>query len=1356
MDRTQSETLQASSAAAHKPRLQLVTLGDVALRDACGTTVLDRSVPLALLTYLHASANRSASRDRIVDTFWATQAPERAYATLRQNIHRLRQTLGEDAIERAGQLIFLKLQLDSDRDRFLCAIQRKDFAAAITEYHGDFFPEFGGEGTAQFEYWAEEERLHLRRLYLQAVEVEATRALDQGKTGYALRVAREAERLLPESETVRRLQLAALLAAGDDLGLKIEVERLSRWLEAQGRPPDPATARLLRRPRTEAPRKPDQAADNAPLPALIGRDREFARLADAWRSARLGSPRRVHIEAPAGLGKTRLLTDFRNRLLAEGDRVAYLRAQAGEKDIPYSFAAELAQVLVQLSGSRAVDDRTAGLLVGLHPGLSSAYPAKPLEPSPTDAPRLRSAALGSLIKAVADEAPVALLLDDLHWMDDDSARTLSAICARLARESVLLVTATRPTDQRLCDAEAAVELALARLTEVQTGELLSSLGRFTDPGMGARVSAAMYRACEGSPLLTLERLQLAIEWGELQREQGRWEVTDAGGLFKRLGERTAIEERIASLPPNQRSVVLVLMLAGTPLGSAELDSVLPNGFVPAALLELERRGFLRRTGDRWELSHEEIGVAALKVSEEAELRTLHAALGRDFSRGESADRHRVRRAIRHLVSAGDDLEVQAVFRRAVRAARRGGDRTPPSEIAKDLLGDLAGPPRLARLVGALPWRDRARLSAAATIGAGLVMAAILGALAWSLRTKTPPDATLMIVDGELRQGARIEAIDLREDGWARADMSRPLRGRTIGRLPPLDDLLGPIAIARDGRIAFIRPFADSGGLEIALRKVDGSIQRVTQAHGDDIDPSWSPDGRWLVISTARWSRRGDEDADIAVVDPLTGTARPLTSGPDRDIQPKWSPDGTRILFMRQNVTTGSWGTCWIAQDGSVQACPVSSDPDFRGNMGWDGPDRVVEIRSDSLGQNRLVTLNLLKGTERVLVSGFRGIIAVSDRAAWILEVSKEAGNAGPSQQLFPARAPDQKRVVRLGQPGGLDRFGFLSSSIPQWLDSLVLTLPARVPVQVPSIRPSARGFTPLGREAPIPAAVLRWRSSDTAVAAVDNVAGTLFPRRIGAVKITVSAGGWATASTLVEIVSQGPARLLQEDWSARSLRNWQIGGDPLPVLSTGPGGIPGLLNNGDNTFQSSAYLSAGYPVKDGLEFDALASTPVSRPKWQRLKLGLTTEPRFSRGAVDSRAGCSMMVPVGEGLRARDQLGVVASSPALEGSGGQFPTNAKMRSGGWFRVRLVIFPDGSCGVAINGRPLWRSPPILPIDGEYHPYFGGQSVGTKILLGPFELWRGIRNDIHWNTLDAVERRNVLPAVASTGTGQVAPRR
>lgn len=117
----------------------------------------------------------------------------------------------------------------------------------------------------------------------------------------------------------------------------------------------------------------------------------------------------------------------------------------------------------------------------------------------------------------------------------------------------------------------------------------------------------------------------------------------------------------------------------------------------------------------------------------------------------------------------------------------------------------------------------------------------------------------------------------------------------------------------------------------------------------------------------------------------------------------------------------------------------------------------------------------------------------------------------------------------------------------------------------------------------------------------------------------------------------------------------------------------------------------------------------------------------------------MGYPNGEGPLGKMRVGV---SSGLTGA--LLPVDSNLGNGQWLTMRLQIFPDGRCGVALNGHPLNRVAFALLRDQPFAVRLGYASAGTHVLHGPIEVWQGVRTDIDWDALDA-------PGAALAGAGR-----
>jgi dipeptidyl aminopeptidase/acylaminoacyl peptidase len=104
------------------------------------------------------------------------------------------------------------------------------------------------------------------------------------------------------------------------------------------------------------------------------------------------------------------------------------------------------------------------------------------------------------------------------------------------------------------------------------------------------------------------------------------------------------------------------------------------------------------------------------------------------------------------------------------------------------------------------------------------------------------------------------------------------------------------SLSPDGRWVL---YSDSGQIyRAAVNPGLGDVQSTPlplfRAYGNNVSPTWSPDGTRIAFV----SERGDHSF-IGIYDARSPEVRYLTPGVDRDVSPAWSPDGGRVAFIRR-------------------------------------------------------------------------------------------------------------------------------------------------------------------------------------------------------------------------------------------------------------------------------------------------------------------------------------------------------------------------------------------------------------------------------------------------------------------------
>jgi DNA-binding CsgD family transcriptional regulator len=310
-------------------------------------------------------------------------------------------------------------------------------------------------------------------------------------------------------------------------------------------------------------------------PELIGRAAELSSLGAALDDARAGQGRVVLVEGDAGLGKTRLVEHFTSK--ASGVRVLAGGGIPLAADVPYAPMIEIFRALAELHPPA----RDGLLPRDQPPGARSPGPA-----------RLLSLAADAL-RAVAEQVPVVLVVEDLHWADASTRDLVSYLARALRRDRVLLLITVR-----------AEELDPARPVAELVGELARAphAERLLLDPLGRDEVAAQVRAITGvAPPAAMVDLMVARAAGNPFFTE---ELLAAGTAAQALPAtvRDVLLTRAARLPASGLRVLQAAAVAGRSVSHelliavtdpADLDAGLPAA-VAHRLLEPQGDGYLFR------------------------------------------------------------------------------------------------------------------------------------------------------------------------------------------------------------------------------------------------------------------------------------------------------------------------------------------------------------------------------------------------------------------------------------------------------------------------------------------------------------------------------------------------------------------------------------------------------------------------------------------------------------------------------------------------------------------------------------------------------------------------------------------
>jgi DNA-binding CsgD family transcriptional regulator len=466
----------------------------------------------------------------------------------------------------------------------------------------------------------------------------------------------------------------------------------------------------------DGPRRRDSAPDD-----LVGRDEDVHLLLEFVRQAAVDGGSLALAGGP-GLGKSALLEVAAAAAERAGVRVVRTACAEFLLDLSFATLASLVQPLGSYVGR--LDPQQQQLIAGMlgH------------EPDVVTDHLRRFNAVLDLLRTAAEDRPLLVVIDDLHWADRASATLLSFLARRLSGTRVGLLGALRTEAPSFFARDGIDVHELQPLTEPAAVTLVST--RF--PLLGARATRSILAEAEGNPLALLELPQA------LTASNAREAVPETAAALPLTRRLQAIYAgRVETLPVATRRALLLAALQGG--GDIAVVAAADNAFTMADVAPAERSGLVAVDPDGRKLSfrHPLVRSTVVQLASTADRRSAHAALS-DVLRSDP-----VRRA-HHLAEAaeGPDEQVAALLEESAQEVLRRGDA----------IGAFTALLRSADLTVAPEERGR-RLAAAAFIGADI--SGDLRAAAQLLVEARRTDAT---VRGSLRAAVAAAHVLINVDG----------------------------------------------------------------------------------------------------------------------------------------------------------------------------------------------------------------------------------------------------------------------------------------------------------------------------------------------------------------------------------------------------------------------------------------------------------------------------------------------------------------------------------------------------------------------------------------------------------------
>ncbi|MBV8690673.1 MAG: AAA family ATPase, partial [Actinobacteria bacterium] len=328
---------------------------------------------------------------------------------------------------------------------------------------------------------------------------------------------------------------------------------------------------------------PEELRDAIAPPAtqLAGRVDELRRLHAAWASIEDGQRAFAFVTGEPGIGKTRVVAELARLVYDDGGTVLYGRCDEGLEFTAQPFVQAMRPVMGSAPGEWLADgERSRARLFD---------------------------EVDHALAQLATDAPVLLVLDDLHWADPATLRILRHLGRHADDTPVFVVGVYRDVEIDLrhpLHAVAADVHGSGRLTTVALGglgaadveELVCDLGARPLDDMGAALAARLHAMSGGNPTLVREMLRHLVGSGTVVIGSDGWQadgIDTIGGIDTLpAGVQEIIERRLQRLSPETNRILTLASVVGHDFDLDVVEQV--SDCAPGAVLEAVEEGVAAR------------------------------------------------------------------------------------------------------------------------------------------------------------------------------------------------------------------------------------------------------------------------------------------------------------------------------------------------------------------------------------------------------------------------------------------------------------------------------------------------------------------------------------------------------------------------------------------------------------------------------------------------------------------------------------------------------------------------------------------------------------------------------------------
>jgi len=321
---------------------------------------------------------------------------------------------------------------------------------------------------------------------------------------------------------------------------------------------------------------------------FVGRQAELAVLRGRLAAAGHGHGQLVAVVGEPGVGKSRLFWEFTHSPHVAGWLVLEAGGVPYGKTTPYLPVIELLKAycgIGERDDQRTIRERVSGKLLALDPALEAALPAfltlldLPVENrewqalDPAGRRRRTLDVLKRLLQRESQVQPLALVFEDLHWIDGETQALLEGLIESLPEARLLLLVSHRSEYAHDWGCSTSyTQLRIDPLAREGAEELLEVL-LGTDPGLGP-LKRLLIQRTEGNPLFVEESVRALVETDAVTGTRGAYHLARGLPAIHVPGTVQAIlTARIDRLPPEGKRLLETAAVIGKDFPFALLQAV---------------------------------------------------------------------------------------------------------------------------------------------------------------------------------------------------------------------------------------------------------------------------------------------------------------------------------------------------------------------------------------------------------------------------------------------------------------------------------------------------------------------------------------------------------------------------------------------------------------------------------------------------------------------------------------------------------------------------------------------------------------------------------------------------------------